>query len=70
MRQEALLAGTEALPWGTVAIAEYRGKWLVRFKSCDRQTVTQTKFEKLELSLAMDHFWQCAERLKRESRTF
>jgi hypothetical protein len=26
MRQESLLAGTDALPWGTVEISEHRGK--------------------------------------------
>jgi hypothetical protein len=36
--QEALLPGTDALPWNTVAIDQYRRRWLVRakFKSIGR----------------------------------
>ena len=65
MVQESLLQGTGALPWGTVEVTEYRGKWLVRYKSVDRQVCTQFKFDLDRVDEAMARFWECADELKR-----
>jgi hypothetical protein len=38
MKQESLLPGTYAIKQGTLEIQEYRGRWLIRYKTRDNDT--------------------------------